>query len=419
MSIRRILHAADIHLDSPLRNLQTYDQAPLEQIRGASRRALENLVRLAINEDVDLVVIAGDLYDGDWKDQNTGLFFVGQAAKLTRAGIPLVVIRGNHDAENVMTSTLPLPKNPDGSAIMMDADKVDCRTFESLGVSVHGRSFRSKAELEDLSKSYPRPHSGMFNLGLLHTSLTGAEGHDTYSPCKPVDLTAKQYDYWALGHIHVRGEHGLPDGAPIVFSGNIQGRHIRESGAKGCYILDINSRNKCECKFHPLDVVRWESFEINASTVEHVDDIIDAYENWLATTMESIDDRLLVSRVSIVGASDLHNQLHQQRHRLEAALRATSISHGAGQAWMEKFRLRTSTPTHAADVGDMDGPLASVAKIVDELRASASRGELIAAEFASLVRKLPDQEAVFDANNLEWVDDLLESAAADLLGRFE
>lgn len=419
MSTRRILHAADIHLDSPLRNLESYDQAPLEQIRGASRRAFENLVRLAVDEQVDLVVIAGDLYDGDWKDQNTGLFFVGQAAKLVRAGIPVVVIRGNHDAENVMTSSLPLPKNPDGSDIMMGSKEVDCRTFESIGVSVHGRSFRTKAEFEDLSRSYPRPHGGMFNLGLLHTSLTGAQGHDTYSPCKPSELSAKGYDYWALGHVHTRGEHGLPGETPIVFSGNIQGRHIRESGVKGCYILNIDQRGEIDRHFHPLDVVRWESVEIDAGDGQSTDDILETYRSWLGRTIAEIGDRLLVSRVSVVGTSAMHRQLHRQRHRLESSLRAVAVSHGGGQAWMEKFQLRTVASDQKFGVGDLDGPLASVSKIVDQLRSSAERGELIAREFAPLIKKLPDQHETFDTTDLSWVDELIESAAADLLGRLE
>ena len=92
-SERKIIHAADIHLDSPLQKLGSYENAPVERIRGASRRALENMVQFAIDEAVDLVVIAGDLYDGDWPDQNTGLFFVAQASRLVDAGIPLAVIR--------------------------------------------------------------------------------------------------------------------------------------------------------------------------------------------------------------------------------------------------------------------------------------------------------------------------------------
>ena len=225
MSVRKILHAADIHLDSPLQKLDVYENAPVEQIRGASRRALENLVQLAIDQTVDLVVIAGDLYDGDWPDQNTGLFFVSQAARLVNAGIPLVVIRGNHDAANVMTATLPLPTNPDGSEIMLSSEQVDSRLFESIGIAVHGRSFRSRAETENMALAYPQPRSGLFNLGLLHTSLTGVEGHEPYAPCTPAQLADKNYDYWALGHVHTRAMCGLKDAAPVVFSGNVQGRH--------------------------------------------------------------------------------------------------------------------------------------------------------------------------------------------------
>ncbi|MCU0979732.1 MAG: DNA repair exonuclease, partial [Pirellulaceae bacterium] len=107
----KFLHAADIHLDSPLRGLDRYDGAPVEEIRGATRRALENLVGVAIEQQVAFVVIAGDVYDGDWPDFNTGLFFVRQMSKLREAGIPVVLISGNHDAENKMTRALELPDN--------------------------------------------------------------------------------------------------------------------------------------------------------------------------------------------------------------------------------------------------------------------------------------------------------------------
>ncbi|WP_146524159.1 metallophosphoesterase family protein [Novipirellula artificiosorum] len=420
---RKVLHAADIHLDSPLRKLQTYEDAPVDQIRGASRRALENLVQLAIHQSVDLVVIAGDLYDGDWRDQNTGLFFVAQAAKLTQAGIPIVVIRGNHDAANLMTSSLPLPKNPDGSEIMMAADKVDARVFESLSIAVHGRSFRKRAETKDLSKQYPKPFSGVFNLGLLHTSLTGAEGHDNYSPCKPQELTDKEYDYWALGHVHLRGEHGIDGGPPIVFSGNIQGRHIRESGEKGCVIVEIDSRDRCTPNFHALDVVRWDVCQIDARTIDHPDDVMDQFEQWVTRQITSAEGRLIVSRVAVSGPTAVHNALHQRRHRIEASLRAIAVAHGGGQVWLEKLRLKTSTPTHAFAFGDLDGPLASVAQVVNDFRMAEDRVETVKQELASLLSKLPIElhgyGEGFSSDSMGQTDELVASAAAELLGRLQ
>jgi exonuclease SbcD len=102
----RFLHAADVHLDSPLVGLDRYESAPVEAVRGATRRAFENLVRLAIDEEVAFVLLAGDLYDGDWKDYRTGLFFVEQMAQLREAGIPVFVIAGNHDAASQLTKNL-------------------------------------------------------------------------------------------------------------------------------------------------------------------------------------------------------------------------------------------------------------------------------------------------------------------------
>ncbi|MCA9156388.1 MAG: metallophosphoesterase, partial [Planctomycetales bacterium] len=137
----QFIHAADVHLDSPLIGLEQYEGAPVEEIRGASRRALGRLVELAIDREVAFVVIAGDLYDGDWKDHNTGLFFVGQAARLREAGIPLFVISGNHDAESAMTKSLRLPKNPNGSNMMLSHRKVETVRLDEFGVAIHGRGF--------------------------------------------------------------------------------------------------------------------------------------------------------------------------------------------------------------------------------------------------------------------------------------
>ena len=111
MPMFKFIHAADVHLDSPLRGLERYEGAPVQRIRDASRIALENLVTLAIDEKVAFVLIAGDLYDGDWREFRTGLHFVQQAIKLRDAGIEVLMIAGNHDAANRMTKSLSLPDN--------------------------------------------------------------------------------------------------------------------------------------------------------------------------------------------------------------------------------------------------------------------------------------------------------------------
>jgi DNA repair exonuclease SbcCD nuclease subunit len=417
---RKILHAADIHLDSPLQKLGSYEHAPVDRIRGASRRALENLVNLAIDQSVDLVVIAGDLYDGDWPDQNTGLCFVFQASRLVQAGIPIVVIRGNHDAANRMTSSLPLPTNPDGSSILMRSDAVDLRRFESIGIAVHGRSFRTRAETENLAADYPRPLAGMFNLGLLHTSLTGAEGHDPYAPCTPAQLADKGYDYWALGHVHTRGEHGLSGAAPVVFSGNIQGRHVRECGPKGCVIVDVDERKECLVRFHELDMVRWEVCRIDVSAIRHTDEVADEFQRSLADALAGAGERLLVVRVELSGRSELNHQLRRGQGRIRAALQAIAVTHGREQVWLEDLKLRTAQPEQRLLV-DLDGPMESLAAVVDQCKSRADTAGLIENELSSLLSKLPAELAgdgeTLPVHDPQWIADLLESASSEVLGR--
>jgi exonuclease SbcD len=418
---RKILHAADIHLDSPLQKLGTYEQAPVDRIRGASRRALESMVDLAIEQSVDLVVIAGDLYDGDWQDQNTGLFFVAQSNRLVQAGIPLVVIRGNHDAANVMTSSLPLPNNPDGSEIMLGSDRVDQRVFEDLGIVVHGRSFRSRAETDNLAAEYPPPISGMFNLGLLHTSLTGAEGHDPYAPCTPAQLTDKQYDYWALGHVHTRGEFTL-GGAPIHFCGNLQGRHIRESGPKGCLIVEIDDRNQCTTRFHELDLVRWESCCLDVSGLQHIDAITDRFQHWIQQSLDQVSSRLLVVRVELLGPSELNELLRRKHKQLRASLQAVAVTHGRDRVWLEDCKVHTTHPEHSIQRVELEGPLESLSTVIEELKLDPQANEIVQHELRALIRKLPTELNEADAlpvHDSQWINELIEAAAAEVFGRLQ
>ncbi len=295
--------------------------------------------------------------------------------------------------------------------------------FESIGVAVHGRSFQRRAEMENLALEYPKPLGGMFNLGLLHTSLTGAEGHDPYAPCTPAQLAEKHYDYWALGHIHQRGEHGLADAAPVVFSGNLQGRHIREAGEKGCVLLNIDASGRCERVFHPLDVVRWQRCTIDVTNMSHTDEVVDAFQSWLADNIARADQRLLVTRVQLVGATSLHTRFHRQRGQLQAALRATSVSHGADRVWLEKVRVKTTAQQQPATAVELEGPLESLTAVIDELKTDPNLKTIIEDELRSLIKKLPSEvegsDISLDVDDPNWIEQLIESASAEIQGRLQ
>ena len=380
----KFIHAADLHIDSPLKGLERYDGAPVEAIRQATRRALENLVELAMAQKAAFVVIAGDLYDGDWKEFRTGLYFVSQMVKLREAGIPVHLIAGNHDAANKMTRRLPLPEN----VHIFSPDSPETVRIPEYDVAIHGQSFARGAVLDNLSAGYPAAVPGMFNLGLLHTAATGREGHEPYAPCTLDDLRAKQYDYWALGHVHKR--ETLCDDPPIVFAGNTQGRHIREAGPKGCMLVTVDD-HRVELEPHWLDVFRWEPCTVNASLAETGYDVLDRVRQRLDELAHHADGRSLAVRVEVAGPSPAHRALMAEPHRWTNEIRAAAQDISAGDVWIEKVALRTQPPRDVDLSQAHEGPVGELLGWIAQLRSDPAQLAGLSGELADLLEKLPPE----------------------------
>lgn len=305
----RFLHAADIHLDSALHGLERYEGAPVEEIRSATRRAFDNLIGLAIDEEVEFVLLAGDLYDGDWKDYNTGLYFVGCMEHLQEAGIRVFMVAGNHDAASQITKHLRLPDN----VTMFSTRYPEKIVLDDLNVAIVGQGFATRAVTEDLSQSYPQGDPQLFNIGLLHTCLDGKPGHEPYAPCSVDGLRSKGYQYWALGHVHKREE--LSQDPWIIFPGNIQGRHIRETGPKGCTLVTVDNGDVVEVEHRDLDVMRWALCELDVTGAETVDDIYSLVRDQLQAGLDDADGRPVAVRLVLQGSCSAHRMLHaDQEH---------------------------------------------------------------------------------------------------------
>lgn len=338
----KILHAADLHLDSPLRGLARYPEAPVDRLRGATRLALENLVELALEEQVACVLIAGDVYDGDWKDYGTGLFFVKQMARLREADIPVVLIRGNHDAASQITRSLRLPDTVHELA----CDRPQTVRMEELGLAIHGQGFARREVTEDLSRGYPAPLPGLLNIGLLHTSADGRPGHESYAPCSLAGLQSRGYDYWALGHVHQR--EVLCENPWVVFPGNIQGRHVREPGAKGCSLVTVDSGRITGVEHRDLDLLRWCELEVPVPESEQRYGAIDAIEVPLRRELDRVGGRLLAVRLRLTGSTAAQTALQSDPEWLLNECRSQVGSLGGDQVWLEQVRLET-TPLDEAD----------------------------------------------------------------------
>jgi DNA repair protein SbcD/Mre11 len=366
------VHAADIHLDSPLRGLERYESAPADRMRLATRGAFENLVQYCVTEKIDFLLLAGDLYDGDWRDYNTGHFFLRQMGILRDAGIPVFIVWGNHDAENAMTRKLSALENMHVFPSKMSATE----RLEELNVSIHGQSYGRKDVSDDLSAGYPSPDAGCFNIGMLHTSADGrSPEHARYAPCSIETLVDKGYGYWALGHVHNRDI--LRVDPHVVFPGNLQGRFFRETGPKGATVVRV-SNGRVTLEEHHFDVLRWDVCQVSVADVSSPDAAIDRVYEALAGIRHRTPEVALAVRMRLTGVSRAHAALvaNQERWINEARLRAADLR----DLWVETVEIDTRSPVDLDALRQrLDHPLGEVLRTIDVFRSDdAALAEIIA-----------------------------------------
>jgi DNA repair exonuclease SbcCD nuclease subunit len=411
----KFIHTADVHLDSPLHKLDYYEGAPKEEIRQASRRAFENLVQTAIAEKVDFIVIAGDLYDGDWKDYNTGLYLAAQTARLSEAGIAVYIAAGNHDAASRITRKLRLPEN----VYLFPSGKPATMIIDDLNAAVHGQSFAKPAVKKDLSRDYPDPLPGYFNIAVLHTCASGRPGHEPYAPCSPEELRSRGYDYWALGHVH---QHEiLSTEPPIVFPGCIQGRHIRETGPKGCVLVSVDDGGIPVLEFVPLDVIRWTITQVDSSGAESAYDVVDLFRRQLERSMNENGGLPLVVRVVIEGQTSAHTELLSDIDHWCSEIRSAAIDTGGGRVWVEKSKFLTVPPPAEKDLQKKEDAVGELLALFDETAADPEALNALFQEVEDIEKKIP-KELLETSESLRfkdpaWIGEVLEQVRPMLLQR--
>ena len=382
----KFIHTADLHLDSPLRGLASYPDAPAGRLRTATRDAFHNLVTCAIDEQVDFMVIAGDIYDGDWKDFNTGLFFVRQMGRLRHRGIPVYLLYGNHDAESEMTRVLELPDN----VHVFSARKSETFRIEAKKVALHGRSFKVAATTENLLPSYPEPVPGWLNIGVLHTALEGNSEHAKYAPCSVAELQAKGYQYWALGHVH---ECWIQRGSvTIAYPGNLQGRHIREVGIRGALLVTTEDAEVSGVDRLAVDVLRWHALEIDISEVTDLKGAVRMVGLAMERLLEATPaDLPLAVRVVFKGRSAAHAELLLGEGQLRQEVIAQAVALDADRIWVEKIRvdsegLRVSL---SSSEDEALGALAELESLALSAQDDPDFVRSLLADWQSLLEKLP------------------------------
>ncbi|HWN52819.1 MAG TPA: DNA repair exonuclease [Xanthobacteraceae bacterium] len=384
----KFVHAADLHLDSPLLALSRQDARQVERMRRATREAFEHLIDLCIEQEVALLVLAGDLYDHDCPNMQIAVFLRNQLRRLEQKGIRAVIIKGNHDADNKITSALSLPAN----TRMLGERKPETITFDDLPVriAVHGQSFKPGPITENLAASYPASLRGYYNIGLLHTSLAGTSDHDAYAPCTLEELTTRGYDYWALGHIHKRAV--LARDPFVIFPGNLQGRHAKETGPKGCFLVEVDDAGRTvSAEFMPLDGVRWHQAEVDLKGLTIEAELVEGIRGALTQAHRDGDGRPGAVRVVLTGRTLLHPHIERAPHRLRQTTLELAGEISGDELWIEKI-VNSTTPLGELVDAMPNEQTHDLVRIMQEIAGNAALvGPLLTKELESLRTKLPGE----------------------------
>ena len=284
-----------------------------------------------------------------------------------------------------ISKAVPLPKN----VHVFKSSKPETIVDKNIGFAIHGQSFATGVVTDDLSAQYPDAHSGLLNIGLLHTALAGREGHEPYAPTTPERLVGKGYHYWALGHVHQR--EVVRENPWIVFPGNTQGRHARELGEKGCMVVEGDADEGIRSvEFVATDVSRWNRLTVDATDIDSMEDIQEAVQKAVRGAVLESGDRLLALRISISGRTTLHGKLVGSPESLRAHVGSWLNEASGGTAWLEKIKLSVSAPLDLAALAKRDDPFGMLLKRLDELAADPEALAILAeSTLSELDQKIP------------------------------
>lgn len=414
----RFIHAADIHLDSPLRSLALRNSDLADLIGNASRRAFENIIDLCLSEKVDALLIAGDLYDGDQTSMKTARFLAEQLRRLDQAGIDTFIIRGNHDALSKITKELILPERVQLFDRKAQAIQVS-RPDNAMPVIIHGLSFAKPHAPESLLPQYGLPVNGAINIGLMHTSLNGASGHDLYAPVSVSDLQSHGFHYWGLGHIHKRASYAATAqlNSTVVMAGNPQGRDINEAGEKSVTLVTIDDAGSVHIEERHTGIAQFERITVDATDLEDWRELVSAVAQGLEQKRETTVSEYLVARLQITGMTPLAWQMRRDHDLLmtEAEDRAAQ----AGNSWIEKLEIDAKTP-RANTTSISHDPLQELGRLITEqLSPSAAFQSDLMEVMDSFLKKLPPElRASFGASEeqaLQLTEELLRQGSEDVL----
>lgn len=337
----KFIHTADLHLDTPFKGLSNWNSDLASKLKDATFKSFRKIIDLCIKEKVDFLVISGDIFDSENKSLAAQLKFVSELKRLSDNDIPTYFICGNHDPLSSWLDTLQLPEN----VFRFDSSIVENYTYKKDNISIadiYGISYQNKVVKKNLALKYklsskPSPIS----IAILHGTVGVAGTHENYAPFKVGDVANKNYDYWALGHIHKRQIIHESD-PTIVYPGNPQGRDFGETGVKGCYLVEINAGNSPQTEFISTQLIRFEEVEVDLSDENKIDHLSVKIEEAKGNIADFDENASYILRITLKGRTPLHSQLNKSGE-IEQLLDLFNEGqlNQTGFTWIDQIELKT------------------------------------------------------------------------------
>lgn len=382
----KFIHTADLHLDTPFKGLSEWNRELAARLKDATFSSFRRIVDLCLEERVDFLVIAGDIFDSENSSLAAQLKFISELKRLYEKGITTYFICGNHDPLSSWLDVLAIPEK----VIRFGSSEVECMTYKKDNKSVadiYGISFQNGVEKKNLAKKYRlNPHPAPFSVAVLHGTVGSPGPHAKYAPFKVEDVLDSGFDYWALGHIHKRQQ--VRSAAPaIAYPGNPQGRDFGETGAKGCYIVELESAKDPQIKFIPTQAIRFEELTIDLTGVDQIDALPDRIEAAIRDIADYDESASYILRIILRGRTAIHALLNQPDEvaQLREHFNEDQLSQAAF-TWIDRIEIDTQPEIELEQIKPRNDFPAEVVKTVEEYESKAGKlDELIEAASRDLI----------------------------------
>ena len=395
------IHTADLHLDSPFIGIYEINQELRESLVNATFEAYDTIIDLCIEKEVDFLLIAGDVYDSANKSLYAQLKFIKGLDRLSNAGIQTIIAHGNHDPLNGWSATLNWPED----VHIMSGDTIDSIQLEkdeTHVVTIFGTSYPAQHIWTNLAQKFPkRENNEVFTIGLLHCMVGSSTEHDPYAACTMQDLKDLDYDYWALGHIHVPSVINETDPV-VVYSGNPQGRHIKEAGPRGCYLVTVDTKNEISKEFIETDTIRWYVEDISIEGMESEEDLILQIRECIDTILDGADGRSVICRFILTGRGPLHRTLTKEGI-IDDILQYLREEENLGSqfVWVERLVNNTSMPIERSILLERKDFVGDIVRIVDEICQDEESLESLKTSLEPLFKSAKGRKVIKDIDKEE------------------